>query len=145
RTAIDQTEALQALLRHYEICRDIMHGFDWRQGTNGTSQERLSLLPQAQEHALAQDGGKKRWPEAVRDRAQAFGLAVPPDDGVAPRDDVAFFQAVRAALIKRAPGEPRTDEELDSAVRQIVSRAVAPEGVIDIFSAAGLEKPDISI
>jgi type I restriction enzyme R subunit len=61
-------------------------------------------------------------------------------------DDVAFFQAVAAALAKRAPGAPRTEEELDHAIRQIVSKAIAPEGVVvDLFAAAGLKKPDISI
>ncbi len=61
------------------------------------------------------------------------------------RDDVAFFQAVQAVLAKRAPGDARPEEDLDQAVRQIISRAVAPEGVVDIFEAAGLQKPDISI
>jgi type I restriction enzyme R subunit len=72
-------------------------------------------------------------------------LAVPHPEALRIRDDVAFFQAVRAALIKRAPGDVKTEEELDLAVRQIVSQAVAPEGVVDIFAAAGLKKPDISI
>ncbi|MBM3321704.1 MAG: DUF3387 domain-containing protein, partial [Candidatus Eisenbacteria bacterium] len=80
-----------------------------------------------------------------RELSQAFALAVPHPDALRIRDDVAFFQAVRASLIKRAPGEARTEEELDYAVRQIVSRAVASEGVVDIFAAAGLAKPDISI
>ena len=70
---------------------------------------------------------------------------MPHDDALRIRDDVAFFQAVRACLAKRAPGEAKTQEELDHAVRQIVSRAVAPEGVVDILAAAGLKKPDISI
>jgi len=70
---------------------------------------------------------------------------VPHEEALRIRDDVAFFQAVRASLSKRAPGEAKTEEELDLAVRQIVSRAVAPEGVMDIFAAAGLPKPDISI
>ena len=77
--------------------------------------------------------------------SQAFALAVPHEEALRIRDDVAFFQAVRAVLAKRAPGEARTEEELDHAVRQIVSRAVASEGVVDIFAAAGLKKPDISI
>ena len=83
--------------------------------------------------------------KTVRELSQAFALAVPRDEALAIRDDVAFFQAVRAALAKRAAGEARTDEELDHAVRQIIDRAVAPEGVTDIFAAAGLPKPDVSI
>ncbi|MBI2883217.1 MAG: DUF3387 domain-containing protein [Candidatus Methylomirabilis oxyfera] len=74
-----------------------------------------------------------------------FALAVPHEEALRIRDDVAFFQAVRASLAKRAPGEAKTEEELDDAVRQIVSRAVAPEGVVDIFAAAGLKKPDVAI
>jgi type I restriction enzyme R subunit len=70
---------------------------------------------------------------------------VPHDEALRIRDDVAFMQAVRASLAKRAPGEAKTAEELDLAVRQIVSRAVASDGVVDIFAAAGLQKPDISI
>ena len=72
-------------------------------------------------------------------------MAVPHDEALRIRDDVGFFQAVQAVLAKRAPGDARPEEELDHAVRQIISRAVAPEGVVDIFAAAGLEKPDISI
>ena len=79
------------------------------------------------------------------DAAVAFALAVPHEAALRIRDDVAFFQAVRAALTKHAPGEVRTEEELDHAVRQIVSRAVASEGVVDLFAAAGLKKPDLSI
>ena len=70
---------------------------------------------------------------------------MPHEEALRIRDDVAFFQAVRSVLAKRAPGEPKTEEELDHAIRQIVSKAVAPEGVVDIFAAAGLQKPDISI
>lgn len=83
--------------------------------------------------------------QAVRDLSRFFALAVPHEDALRIRDDVAFFQAVAAVLNKHAPGERKPQEELDLAVRQIVSRAVAPEGVIDIFAAAGLQKPDISI
>jgi type I restriction enzyme, R subunit len=102
-------------------------------------------LPAAQEHILAQEKGKERCVRAVRDLSRAFALAVPHDEALRIRDDVAFFQAVQAVLAKRAPGEARTEEDLDHAVRQIISRAVASEGVVDIFAAAGLQKPDISI
>lgn len=81
----------------------------------------------------------------VRELSQAFALAVPHEEALRIRDDVALFQAVQAVLAKRAPGDARPEEELDHAVQQIISRAVAPEGVIDIFAAAGLAKPDISI
>jgi type I restriction enzyme R subunit len=145
KTAIDQTEAVELLLEKYEVCCGIMHGFNWSLWVSGTPAQRLGLLPPAQEHVLSQKDGKERFLSTVQDLSRAFALAVPHAEALRIRDDVAFFQAVRAALVKRAPGEMRTEEELDLAVRQIVSRAVASEGVVDIFATAGLKKPDLSI
>jgi type I restriction enzyme R subunit len=145
RTAIDQDEAVSVMLEKYEVCCGLFHGFDRSKWTTGTPAERLELLPAAQEHILKQESGKDRCVSGVRELSLAFALAVPHDDALRIRDDVAFFQAVQAVLAKRAPGDPRPEEELDHAVRQIISRAVAPEGVVDIFAAAGLKKPDISI
>ena len=144
-TALDQAEAVAGLLEKYEICCGLLYGFDWSNWKSGKAQERLAILPAAQEHILAQKDGKERFVQVVRDLSRFFALAVPHDDALRIRDDVAFFQAVSAVLKKHAPGERKTQEELDLAVRQIVSRAVAPEGVMDIFAAAGLQKPDISI
>ena len=146
RTALDQGEAVAAMLEKYEICRDLFHGFDrgaWVGGAPPAA--RLGLLPAAQEHVLAQENGKDRCLQAVRELSQAFALAVPHEEALRIRDEVAFFQAVRAALAKRAGAETRSKEELDHAVRRIVSRAVAPDGVVDVFAAAGLAKPDLSI
>ena len=145
QTAVAQGEAVAVMLEKYEICCALFHGFDRSAWVTGTAQERLSLLPAAQEHILAQENGKDRCIQVVRDLSRAFALAVPHDDAIRIRDEVAFFQAVQSVLVKRAAAVARPDEELDQAVRQIISRAVAPEGVIDIFAAAGLEKPDISI
>jgi type I restriction enzyme R subunit len=145
RTALDQDEAVAAMLEKYEVCCGLFHGFDWEKWKSGTPQERLGLLPPAQDHILGQQNGKERYLPAVRGLSQAFALAVPHNESLRIRDDVAFFQAVQAGLLKRAPGDARPQEELDHAVRQIISRAVAPEGVLDIFAAAGLPKPDISI
>ena len=145
RTALDQDEAVAVMLEKYEVCCSLFHGFDWSHWTTGTPQQRLGLLPLAQEHILAQENGKERCVGAVRELLQAFALAVPHTEALRIRDDVAFFQAVRAVLAKRAPGDARPEEDIEHAVRQIISRAVAPEGVIDIFAAAGLAKPDISI
>jgi type I restriction enzyme R subunit len=144
KTAIDQQEAVAVMLEKHEVCCALFHGFDRSKWVTGSSQERLSLLPGAQEHILAQDA-KNRLMRLVHELSQAFALAVPHEEALRIRDDVAFFQAVRAGLAKRAPGESKTEEELDHAVRQIVSRAVASEGVVDIFAAAGLKKPDIAI
>jgi type I restriction enzyme R subunit len=145
RTAINQEEAVAVMLEKYEVCCGLLHGFDWSKWVSGTPGERLSLLPPVQEHVLAQPEGKERFLLAVQELSQAFALAVPHEEALRIRDDVAFFQAVRAVLAKRAPAEAKPEEELDLAVRQIVSRAVASEGVVDIFAAAGLKKPDISI
>jgi type I restriction enzyme, R subunit len=145
RTAIDQEEAVAVMLEKYEVCVGLLHRFDWSRWVSGSPQQRLGLLPAAQEHILAQENGKDRYIRAVRELSQAFALAVPHEEALRIRDDVAFFQALQSVLVKRAPADARPEEELDLAVRQIVSRAVAPEGVVDIFAAAGLEKPDISI
>ena len=145
KTSLDQDEAVAVMLEKYEICRDLFHGFEWSKWIKGTPAERLGLLPAAQEHVLAQENGKDRCLLAVRELSQAFALAVPHVEAVRIRDDVAFFQAVRSVLAKRTSAEERPEEELDHAVRQIISHAVLSEGVVDIFAAAGLEKPDLSI
>ncbi len=145
KTAIDQAEAVAVMLEKYEICLGLFHGFHWSPWTTGTPQDRLSLLPAAQEHILKQLDGKNRLLGAVTALSQAFTLAVPHDDALKIRDDVGFFQAVRSVLAKGTPGEQKSDEELDHAIRQIISRAVVSDGVVDIFAAAGLKKPDISI
>ncbi|HEV7838413.1 MAG TPA: HsdR family type I site-specific deoxyribonuclease [Gemmatimonadaceae bacterium] len=143
--ALDQEQAVVALRMHYEICRGLFHGFDWSRWTSGSPQQRLSVLPAAQEHVLAQRDGKSRLLAAVTELSKAFALAVPHEEALRLRDDVGFFQAVRAVLTKNTAGERKTDEDLDHAIRQIISRAVASDQVIDIFAAAGLKKPDISI
>ncbi len=145
RTAIDKEEAVAVMLEKHEVCCALFHGFDWSKWTAGIPQERLGLLPTAQEHILAQENGKGRCLAAVRELSQAFALAVPHAETFRIRDDVGFFQAVRTALSKRAASDSRPEEDLDLAVRQIVSRAVASEGMLDIFAAAGLDKPDISV
>ena len=145
KTAVDQAEAVAVMLEKYDICRGLFHRFDWSQWTTGTAQDRVSLLPAAQEHILAQEDGKARLIRSVTDLSQAFALAVPHAETLRVRDDVGFFQAVRAVLTKSAPGECRADEDLDLAIRQIISHAVVSDEVVDIFAAAGLKKPDISI
>ncbi len=144
-TALDQAEAAAAMREKHEVCCALFSGFDWSGWSSGDAEVRLSLLPAALEHILAQADGQDRCVVAVRELSQAFALAVPDPAALSIRDDVAFFQAVAAALSKPAPGESRRAEDLDHAVRQIISRAVAPQGVLDIFAAAGLDRPDISV
>ena len=149
RTALDQNEAVAVMREKYEVCCGLFHGFDRSAWTAGPAVQRIALLPAAQEQVLAQERGKERCIGAVRDLTRAFALAVPHEEALRIRDDLAFFQAVQAVLAKRADGADgaaaRPEAELDHAVRQLISRAVAPEGVLDLFRAAGLEKPDISI
>ena len=142
----DQNEAVNELLKRYEICRGLFHGFDWSKFFKGIAKEKLGVLPLAQEHILQQDDGKRRLLQAVRELSLAFALAVPDDRALAIRDDVSFFQAVRAALVKSTVDGEKSAEDIDQAIRQILSRAVAAsDQVIDIFAAAGLKKPEISI
>ena len=145
QTALDQSEAVAVMQEKYEVCRGLFHGFNWSKWMTGTPTERLGLLPVAQEHILAQEDGKDRLASSVRELSQAFALAVPHEEAIRIHDDVGFFQAVQSVLAKRAPAGAQPEADLDHAVRQLISRAVASEGLIDIFAAAGLEKPDISI
>ena len=144
-TAIDQAEAVTVMQEKHDVCRGLFHGFDYSDWTGGSPTQRLSLLLAALEHVLAQENGKDRCLQAVRELSQAFALAVPHEDAILIRNDVAFFQAIRAQLMKRTLGEARNDEDIESAIRQIVSGAVASEGVLDIFAVADLDKPDISV
>ena len=145
KAAIDQEEAVAVMLEKYEVCCGIFHGFDWTSWKTGDPQIRLSVLPAAQEHVLAQDDGKNRLVKAVGELSKAFALAVPHEKALEIRDDVAFFQAVKSVLTKSMGDGRRSPEEIEHAIRQIVSKAVSSDEVIDIFAAAGLKKPDISI
>lgn len=155
-TALDQEEAVGVMIERHEVCAGLFgpftapdgsttSGLDWGLWTTGTPAQRLSLLPAAQEHILAQSEGKERMLQSVTELSKAFALAVPHDEAIRIRDDVGFFQAVRAAIAKTAVGDRRASGDLDHAIRQIISKAVASDEVIDIFSAAGLKNPDISI
>jgi len=150
-TAVDQEKAVAVMMEKYEVCKAFFHKFDWSKWTTGTPAERLNRIPAGQEHILkptndsTPDEKKSRYLQAVTDLSKAFALSVPHERAIAIRDDVGFFQAVRAALAKSSPDRQRSPQEIDAAIRQIISRAVAPDEVVDIFAAAGLKKPDISI
>jgi type I restriction enzyme R subunit len=145
RTALPQEEAVAVMLEKYEVCLGLFHGFNWSAWITGTPAQKLGLLPNAQEHILKQKDGKDRLVKAVTDLSKAFALSVPHDEAIRIRDDVGFFQAVRTVLTKSIIQQHRPEEELDNAIRQIVSRAVSSGEVVDIFAAAGLKRPDISI
>ncbi|MBK9262327.1 MAG: type I restriction endonuclease subunit R [Polyangiaceae bacterium] len=146
RTALDQAEAVALMLEKYEVVCQIFDGFDRSGFMKGSAAQRLSLMAAAQEHVLKQENGKERLIQLVTELSGAFALSVPHEEAIRIRDDVAFFQTVRAAIAKEMAGSGhRAPEDLDHAIRQIVSKAIASDEVIDIFAAAGLKKPDISI
>ena len=145
RTALDQAEAVALMLEKYEVCSRLFHGFDWSHWMTGTPAQSFPLLPAAQEHILRQEDGKNRLLRAVTELSQAFALAVPHEEALRIRDDVGILSGRARGARQELAGDSKTDEELDHAIRQIISRAVTTDGVIDIFAAAGLKKPDISI
>jgi type I restriction enzyme R subunit len=114
-------------------------GFNWDKWTTGKPTERLALIPAGQEHILEQEDGKKRWVQVVTELSRAFALCAASDEATAIRDDVSFFQALQAALNKQSSTNRKTPEQIDAAIRQLVSKAITTEGqVIDVFTAAGL-------
>lgn len=146
QTTIDTAEAVAALQKHYEQCCDMLHGFDWSRWTDGTAAERVTLPQAAADFLLDQEDGKQRWSAHVGNLSQAYALCPTDDYAVEIREDVAFFQIIRTVFRKYSTGE-KTASELDLAVRQLVSKAVmtTDEGVVDVFAAAGMERPDVSI
>jgi type I restriction enzyme R subunit len=144
-TALDQAEAVALMLEKYEVCRGLFYGFNWESWKRASPRSRLSLLPAAQEHILAQIDGKPRLLSAVSALSRAFALAVPDIAALRIRDDVGFFQVVRAVLVKTMVDERRSVDEMEHAIRQLISRAVISSEIVDVFAAAGLKKPDISV
>ena len=137
----DTRLAIAVLLEKHGIACDMLHGFAWEKWTTGKSAERLALIPAGQEHILALDDGKKRWAQVVTELSRAFALCAASDEATAIRDDVSFFQALQSALGKQSAGHRKTPEQMDAAIRQLVSKAITTEGeVIDVFTAAGLER-----
>ena len=144
-TAIPQEQAIAIMREKHEIVAALFHGFDYRLFFTGSPAQRLKVLPAAMEWVLGQEDGKKRLDRAVVALSRAFALAVPSDEALRIRDEVGFFQAVRAALVKATTTEAEGKETLDSAINQLVSKVVTSNEVVDIFAAAGLQKPEISI
>jgi type I restriction enzyme R subunit len=143
---LDTAQAVAVMLEKHGIASDMMHGFNWDRWTDGKPVERLALIPAGQEHILEQEDGKKRWVQVVMELSRAFALCAASDEATEIRDDVSFFQALQAALNKQSSNNRRTPEQIDAAIRQLVSKAITTEGqVIDVFTAAGLPTPDISI
>ena len=155
KATIDQEEAVAVMKEKYEVVCDFMHGFDCDAVLTGPMNERMAGVAAGVNYVVTPlmddedpEDRKKRYMAAVTALSQAFALSVPHPDAIAIRDHVGLFQAIRAGVAKliATGGDGRkSSEEIDSAIRQIVSKAVASDEVIDIFAAAGLKKPDISI
>ncbi|WP_180683739.1 type I restriction endonuclease subunit R [Tepidicella baoligensis] len=159
KTGIDEAEAVAVLLEKYEIVRDMFHGFDYRTGLGGTPGQRLAMMAGAiewildkqQQWAAAETTpeGKKqaqrRFADGVLALSKAFALAASSDEARGIREEVGFFQAIRAALVKTAGGSGTARQDRELAIQQIVSRAVVSTEIVDILAAAGIQTPDISI
>lgn len=142
RPTIDAHEALAVLAEKMDVLHAMLHGVDY----TAFRTQAWQLLPAVANHVLGQDDGKKRFADTVLMASKAFALCCTLDEALVYRDELAFLQAVKAALIKHDGADKAlTDEQKEHALRQIISRAVVSDQVIDIFSAAGLKRPDISV
>lgn len=144
---LDINEAVAEMKRRYEIVRDLFHGFDYMRYFGAETRTQLQIILDAQEHILSIDDGEKCLRQHVTELSKAFALAMPHSEALQLRGQVAFFQAIKARLQKiseRTIGGP-SDADYRLALRQIVDKAIAPVGVVDVFAAAGLEKPELSV
>jgi type I restriction enzyme R subunit len=158
-TGIDESEAIAVMLEKYEIVRDMFHGFDYQVGLNGIPGERLAMMAGAIEWILdkqqqwsaaektpeAKKQAQRRFADAVLALSKAFALAASSNEARSIREEVGFFQAIRAALVKSSTGSGVTRQERELAIQQIVSRAVVSTEIVDILAAVGIKSPDISI
>jgi type I restriction enzyme R subunit len=144
-TGIPMEQAIAIMEEKYDIVSPMFNGFDYRLFFTEDTKVRLSVIEKAMDHILSQEEGKERYIRNVTELTKAFALVVPDPSALRIRDDVGFFQAVRSALIKNTESRRVDSGESETAIKQILSRALVSDRVIDIFAAAGLNKPDISI
>ena len=143
---LDQNEAVAAMLEKFEIVEQMFNGFDYKKYFEVDTRTKLTIILEAQEHILGLEDGKNRYTKQVALLSQAFALSVPNLKAMEIKDEVGFFQAVKARLTKfESVGTGKSDAEIETAIRQIVDKAVVSEGIVDVFDAAGIKKPDISI
>lgn len=141
-----QEEAVQLMLEKIEIISNMFHSFDYSNYFASDTSKKLSLILSAEEHILGLDDGKKRFVNEVTALSKAFAIAIPHEQAMDVKDEVSFFQAIKARLSKfDINGTGRTDEEIETTIRQVIDKALVTEQVIDLFDAAGIKKPDISI
>jgi type I restriction enzyme R subunit len=142
---IDQREAVAVMLEKYEIVKDLLHGFDYFKYIKENINVQMSGSIFAMDHILGLDKGKERYLQAITELSKSFALAVPQPETIDVRDEVAFFQLISANIRKNTVVTGKSKDELDTALKQLVSKAVSSNEVIDIFSAAGLQRPELSI
>ena len=143
---LDQNEAVAAMLEKFEIVEQMFDDFDYKKYFSADTRQKLTIILEAQEHILGLEDGKNRYTKQVALLSQAFALSVPNLKAMEIKDEVGFFQAVKARLTKFEPvGSGKSDAEIETAIRQIVDKAVVSEGIVDVFDAVGIKKPDISI
>ena len=146
QATLDQNEAVAVMKEKYEVVRDLLHGFDYHPLLTASTADRMTGIAQAMEFILGLEEGKKHYLQAVSALSKAFALTVPHDEALAIRDEVGLFQEIRANLVKATMSSAaRSPEEMEASVQQLISRVVSGTEVVDIFAAAGLDKPDISI
>jgi len=141
-----QEQAVMLMLEKLEVVSQMFHGFAYENFFDADTANKLSIILAAEEHILGLEDGKRRYINEVTALSQAFAIAVPHEQAMEVKDEVAFFQAVKARLAKfDSTGEGRTDEDIETTIRQVIDKALVSDQVIDIFDAAGIKKPDISI
>lgn len=141
-----QEQAVELMLEKLEIVSNMYHGYEYEIYFEADTSKKLSMILAAEEHILGLENGKKRYINEVSALSQAFAIAIPHDQAMDVKDEVSFFQAVKARLAKfDSTGSGKTDEEIETTIRQVVDKALVSEQVIDVFDAAGIKKPDISI
>jgi len=141
-----QEQAVQFMLEKIEVVAQMFHGFAYEHYFDADTSTKLSLILAAEEHILGLDDGKKRYINEVTALSKSFAIAIPHEKAMDVKDEVSFFQAVKARLAKfDITGSGKTDEEIETTIRQVIDKALVSEKVIDVFDAAGIKKPDISI
>jgi type I restriction enzyme R subunit len=144
-----QEQAVAIMLEKYGTVRDMLHRYNYKALLHKDDKARLTGLALAVDYILSLPDGKKRFMQVVSELSKAFALAVPHPETIVIRDEVGLFQELRAMLAKSDSGSDdengKTPDEINAAIKQLVSRAVASSEVVDIFKAVGLDKPDISI
>jgi type I restriction enzyme R subunit len=146
RPAFDQEEAVAMMLEYYEGIVQMFHGFPYKRFHElPTTDEKFKFLPLAADYILSLDDGAERYTQIVRKLLKTYALSVPNEKAIEITDDVAFFQSVNARIVKVTRGPGGSDEELETSIRQLISKAITTDDVIDVFDAAGLKKPNIEI